>query len=102
MKMHNEDKNSQKIRKEIESICNITDDSAKELEDKHWKTLCLIEKKLGTKRFFDWIGTEAELSERSQTKEDIWKKTLKGMKEELLQNALNPKRIKGILWKEEK
>ena len=28
-------------------------------------------------------------------------KTLKGMKKELLQNALNPKRIKGILWKEE-
>lgn len=44
---------------------------------------------------------EAELIESLHTKEAVWKKTLKGMKEELLQNALNPKRIKGILWKEE-
>lgn len=45
VKMHNEDKNNQKIRKEIESICNITDYSSKELEARHWNTLCLIEKK---------------------------------------------------------
>lgn len=37
--MHNEDKNIQKIRKEIESICNITDDSTKELENRHWKVV---------------------------------------------------------------
>ena len=102
VKMHNEDKNIQKIRKEIESICNITDDSTKELAARHWNTLQLIEKKLGTKRYYDWIGDEAKLSENLHTtKEDIWKRTLKGMKKELLQNALNPKRIKGILWKEE-
>lgn len=100
--MHNEDKNIQKIRKEIESICNITDNSTKELATRHWDTLQLIEKKLGTKRYYDWIGTEVDLLETLSTKEDVWKKTLKGMKEELLQNALNPKRIKGILWKEEK
>ena len=39
VKMHNEDKNIQKIRKEIESICNITDDSTKELENRHWKVV---------------------------------------------------------------
>ena len=100
--MHNEDKNNQKLRKEIESICNITDDSTKELKDRHWNTLCLIEKKLGTKRFFEWIGKEVELSDSLSTKEDMWKRTIKDMKEELLQNTLNPKRIKGILWKEEK
>lgn len=100
--MHNEDKNIQKIRKEIECICNITDDSTKELENRHWNTLRLIEKKLGTKRYFEWIGNEVNLSERLHTKEDLWKRTIKEMKEELLQNALNPKRIKGILWKEEK
>ena len=102
VKMHNEDKNNQKIRKEIESICNITDDSTKELKVRHWNTLCLIEKKLGTRRFYAWIGNEVKLSERVPTKEDLWKITIKDMKEELLQNALNPKRIKGILWKEEK
>ena len=101
VKMHNEDKNIQRIRKEIESICNITDDSTKELEYRHWETMRLIEKKLGTKRFFDWIGKEAELIESIPAKEDLWKRTIKDMKEELLQNALNPKRIKGILWKEE-
>lgn len=100
--MHNEDKNIQKIRKEIESICNITDDSTKELAARHWNTLCLIEKKLGTKRYYEWIGNEVDLSEILPTKEDLWKRTIKEMKEELLQNALNPKRIKGILWKEEK
>lgn len=100
--MHNEDKNNQKIRKEIKSICNITDDSTKELKVRHWNTLCLIEKKLGTRRFYAWIGNEVKLSERVPTKEDLWKITIKDMKEELLQNALNPKRIKGILWKEEK
>lgn len=99
--MHNEDKNNQKIRKEIESICNITDDSTKELEARHWNTLCLIEKKLGTKRYYEWIGKEVELSDSLSAKEDMWKRTIKSMKEELLQNALNPKRIKGILWKEE-
>jgi hypothetical protein len=72
------------------------------LEARHWNALCLIEKKLGTKRYYDWIGKEVELSESLSTKEDMWKSTIKGMKEELLQNALNPKRIKGILWKEEK
>ena len=102
VKMHNEDKNIQKIRKEIESICNITDDSTKELAARHWNTLRLIEKKLGTKRYFDWIGNEAELIDSLHTKEAVWEKTIKDMKEELLQNALNPKRIKGILWKEEK
>ena len=102
VKMHNEDKNIQKIRKEIESICNITDDSTKELAARHWNTLQLIEKKLGTKRYYDWIGDEVGLSEILPTKEDVWKKSIKGMKEELLRNALNPKRIKGILWKEEK
>ena len=100
--MHNEDKNNQKIRKEIESICNITDDSTKDLATRHWYTLRLIEKKLGTKRYYEWIGKEVELSENLSTKEDMWKRTIKGMKEELLQNALNPKHIKGILWKEEK
>lgn len=100
--MHNEDKNIQKIRKEIESICNITDNSTIELATRHWNTLRLIEKKLGTKRYYEWLGNEVDLSETLSTKEDVWKKTLKGMKEELLQNALNPKRIKGILWKEEK
>ena len=100
--MHNEDKNIQKIRKEIESICNVTDDSTIELATRHWNTLRLIEKKLGTKRYYEWLGNEVDLSETLSTKEDVWKKTLKGMKEELLQNALNPKRIKGILWKEEK
>jgi len=100
--MHNEDKNNQKIRKEIESICNITDDSTKDLATRHWYTLRLIEKKLGTKRYYEWIGKEVELSESLSTKEDMWKRTIKGMKEELLQNALNPKHIKGILWKEEK
>lgn len=100
--MHNEDKNIQKIRKEIESICNITDDSTKELETRHWNTLQLIEKKLGTKRYYEWIGNEVDLSESLPTKEDLWKRTIKEMKEELLQNALNPKHIKGILWKEEK
>lgn len=100
--MHNEDKNNQKIRKEIENICNITDDSTKELETRHWNTLRLIEKKLGTKRVYEWIGKESELLETLHTKEAVWKSTLKSMKEELLQNELNPKRIKGILWKEEK
>ena len=72
--MYNEDKNIQKIRKEIESICNITDDSTKELENRHWKTLCLIEKKLGNERFFEWIEHEAELIESLHTKEAVWKK----------------------------
>ena len=63
VKMHNEDKNIQKIRKEIESICNITDDFTKELKDRHWNTLCLIEKKLGTKRFYELIGNEVRGTE---------------------------------------
>lgn len=100
--MHNEDKNIQKIRKEIECICNVTDDSTIELATRHWNTLRLIEKKLGTKRYYEWLENEVDLSETLPTKEDVWKKTIKGMKEELLQNALNPKHIKGILWKEEK
>ena len=41
--------------------------------------MCLIEKKLGTRRFYAWIGNEAKLSERLHTKEDIWKITLKDM-----------------------
>ena len=100
-KMYNEDKKIQKIRKEIENICNIIDDSTKELSTRHWNTLCLVEKKLGSKRYYEWLGNEMELSERLPTKEDVWNRTMNDMKKELLQNALNPKHIKGILWKEE-
>ena len=89
VKMHNESRKIQKIRKKIENICNISADPKQSLDARHWKLFCLVKKLIGFDRLQHWIDIEMFLLDQPNAKrEEVLDEIIECMKQDLIEHIV--------------